>query len=355
MTATVPGLETDRFRVVRELGRGGLGTVYEAEDCERGQRVALKLLKQGDSHALFLIKREFRSLADVQHRNLVTLYDLFAEGGQPFFTMELVDGVSVSAYCAAKEGKPPAESAADTIPDHGVRLASDEARVRAVLSQLATGLDALHATGLLHRDIKPSNILVTPDGTVKILDFGLAVRAGALCDETAVGHAVGTAAYMSPEQALGDVELGPASDWYSVGVILYELLTGRLPFTGATMRVLMEKQDRPAAPPRQLVSAAPKDLDTLCEELLERDPADRPGPRAVLERLGVFTSEILASPITDSRTEAMPFAGRDLELAALRAAFERVQETEDACTVLVRGPSGIGKSALVRELFSSMS
>jgi len=346
-------LQNDRFRVVRELGRGGLGTVYEAEDRERGQRVAVKLLKREDSHALFQLKREFRSLAEVHHRNLVTLYDLFADSGHPFFSMELVHGADVRTFCAAKHDEEPAEVEADTMQDCGRSLASDEARVRAVLPQLAAGLDALHTAGLLHRDIKPSNVLVTPDGTVKILDFGLAVQARALHAETEVGQPVGTAAYMSPEQALGEADLGPASDWYSFGVVLYELLTGQLPFWGPSLQVLLEKRERPAMPPRQLVVDVPKDLDALCEKLLERDPRDRPQPSTVLERLGVTSVEVRPSPTTESRTETLPFAGREAELAALRAAFERTRD-EGARAVLVRGPSGIGKTALVRQLFRHM-
>jgi len=347
-------LQNDRFRVVRELGRGGLGTVYEAEDRERGQRVAVKLLKGEDSQALFRLKREFRSLADFHHRNLVTLYDLFADSGQPFFSMELVRGVDVRTFCAAICDTDPAAGEADTVLDHSRPLASDEARVRAVLPQLAAGLDALHNAGLLHRDIKPSNVLVTANGTVKILDFGLAVQAGALQSETGAGRPVGTAAYMSPEQAFGDTDLGPASDWYSFGVVLYELLTGQLPFSGPPMQLLQEKQEQPAVPPRQLVMDVPKDLDALCEKLLERDPRDRPQPRSVLERLGATAAEALPASSAETRSDVIPFAGREAELAALRTAFERTRR-EGARAVLVRGPSGIGKTALVHQLFRHLA
>jgi len=345
---TVP-VESDRFRILRELGRGGLGTVFEAEDLEREQHVALKVLWKTDSHSLFRLKREFRSLAEVHHPNLVMLYDLFADGKQPFFTMELVAGANVLTYCVAAHGRPSADAQADTIPSHGWPMVSDEAKLRSVLPQLAAGLDAIHAAGLLHRDIKPSNVLVSAKGTVKILDFGLAVPADAQRKETTVGHAVGTAAYMSPEQALGDRDLDPVSDWYSVGVLLYELITGRLPFSGPSMRVLLDKQDRPAVPPRQLVHDVPKDLDALCEALLERDPAERPRPRQILERLGVADAELSTTHSTQSRNEGVTLAGRDAELAELRRVFEYVEE-EGAHSLLIRGPSGIGKTALVQEL-----
>ncbi len=234
-----------------------MGTVYQAVDNESGHPVALKTLQSVGSDAAFRLKQEFRSLADLAHDNVVRLHELFVDGEDIFFSMELVSGTDVLSYVRDGTSPPPAAAGGQT------GLACDESRLRAVLPQLAGGLAAIHAAGKVHRDIKPSNILVTAEGQVKILDFGLMIDIGANHADPGTGKAVGTPAYMSPEQAIADPHLGPASDWYSFGTIAFEALTGRLPFSGRPLQILLKKTQQVPAPPRQFVPEVPNDLDIL--------------------------------------------------------------------------------------------
>src|SRR6266566_2019679 len=241
-----------------------MGAVYEAYDQERHETVALKTLRWQDPSAIYRLKKEFRVLSDIAHANLASLYELVADGDDWFYTMELVDGVEFFAYVRPA---PPSQSE--------TRAPPDVPRLRAALAQLIKGVVALHRAGIVHRDLKPSNVLVTPAGRVVILDFGLAdVVAPPSPLQTREEGLWGTVAYMSPEQVEG--QRSPASDWYAVGVMLYEALTGRLPFQGSALRVLADKgrQD----PPRlsELVPELPQDLVPLCGDLMARDPAARP-------------------------------------------------------------------------------
>jgi predicted Ser/Thr protein kinase len=204
---------TDRFEVLRRIGAGGMGVVYDVRDHVRQENVALKTLVRTSAADVYRLKREFRSLADVAHPNLACLYELFVEDAHCFFTMELVAGVTFVDYVrgAAGDGFSPA-------------------RLLHVLPQLVEGVSALHRKGKLHRDLKPSNILVTPEGRVVILDFGLIAE---LRPHGGDVHYVrgGTPAYMSPEESAG-LRPSEASDWYGVGITLYEALTGVVPFAG---------------------------------------------------------------------------------------------------------------------------
>ena len=297
-----------RFAVRRQLGAGGMGEVYEAYDRESRQTVALKTLTRYDGATLYRFKREFRALADVTHPNLVSLYELVGEGKSWFFTMELVHGINFLDYV---RGAGPAAGAPTSVvgaasttmvSDRHPTAAMEDAanppaerdlplvpcphpdRLRAALRQLGEGLRALHEIGRLHRDIKPSNVLVTDEGRVVLLDFGLVTESIAHGTHHSLVVA-GTPAYMSPEQGAGD-ELSEASDWYSVGVMLYEALTGRLPFTGGYLEVLSEKLHHEPVPPAAVTAGVPADLDALCRDLLRRDPAQRPSGAAILQRLG---------------------------------------------------------------------
>ena len=301
-----------------------MGVVYEAEDLERHEHVALKTLKQRDPDTIYRLKREFRSLADLNHPHLVSLYDLFIDDDSCFFTMELVRGVTFLEW-SSNRAQFLAEAdaaAADTIQPHELRLACDESRLRPTLKQLAEGLQALHGFGMVHRDVKPTNVMVTDDGRVKLLDFGLvaAERVATMSDRRSVeGGVVGTAAYMAPEQAAGG-EVTPATDWYAVGVLVFEALTGAVPFSGPILQVLMDKQQRPSPSPSSLVRQTPPDLATLCDALLERDPTRRPDGSQILQRLGV--SQQMAA-------QASP------ELQ--RPPFARTRERADASRGCLRG------------------
>jgi hypothetical protein len=322
---------TERFQLERRLGSGGFGVVYRAYDVRRKRVVALKTLMSSNSEALYRLKREFRGLADLSHPNLVRLYELVSEGPVWFFTMELVDGVSFLEFVRPGGA------------DESGRI--DEARLRQALWQLAEGVLALHQARRLHRDLKPSNVLVSNEGCVRILDFGL-VTDMSLPSGGQSSRIVGTPAYMSPEQGTRE-QLTEASDWYSVGMMLYEALTGRLPFRGGFVELLMQKRSgAPPAPSAVAREALPVDLDALCRDLLQPDPTKRPSGREVLQRLRPTSALPRAAAVTSVRA-ASPFVGRQQELSELRRAFAAARG--GASTVLaVHGASGIGKSALVR-------
>jgi serine/threonine protein kinase len=361
---------TDRFQVLRRLGGGGMGVVYEAFDRERNARVALKTLRTLDATAVLRFKNEFRWLQDMQHPNLVSFHELFAESGLWFFTMELVDGVDFLSWVRNQRTVEDLAVAPDGMTDPSMAMAMsgeartltpkegralhlmmdegrppyDEKRLRESLAGLGRGLHALHVAHKVHRDIKPSNILITPSGRVVLLDFGLAKESGVRGGPQSDSHVVGTVDYMAPEQAASK-PVGPEADWYSVGTLLYETLTGRLPFVGPPLEVLMAKQSKTPLPAKRIAPNAPADLDRLCSDLLKPEPGGRPKGAEILKRLGVDDSLELKTPVSQS---GAPFVGRREEIDTLREAFGQIRSGH-AVTVYVQGESGVGKSALVRK------
>lgn len=300
-----------------------MGVVYRVYDHARGKELAVKALRKLGGTALYRFKREFRVLVGLQHPNLVTLHDLYEIGGEWMYTMELVAGVPFHTWCRSP------------------RL--DEPRLRDALYQLTDGLAALHAAGKLHRDLKPSNVLVEPGGRVVLLDFGLVADRSMLESEhTHDEAAVGTPAYMSPEQA-SDHPLDEATDWYAVGVILYETLTGRRPFEGVPSHVMLQKRRQPPPPPGQFAPGIPADLERLCLALLEPDPTTRAGATQVLEVLGRELSPATAR-VARGAIRA-PLVGRDAELATLGKALADSRDHMVLC--LITGPAGSGKTALL--------
>src|SRR5712691_816976 len=370
---------TDRFQIQERLGAGGYGVVYRAVDRQRNVLVALKTLRHVAATALVRFKQEFRALADVSHPNLVTLYELSSHDQQWFFPMELVDGVNFLWYVRGETY--PAESGStsglspwisprpDRVfePTHGETVAArpaepagDESgveaapegalnlpRLRRALPQLAEGVLALHDAGKLHRDIKPSNVLVTREGRVVLLDFGLVAELDP--PQTHTRDQGGTPAYMSPEQVSG-LPLTEASDWYDVGAMLYQALTGRLPFSGSAPQVMRRKQEGEPAPPHDLAPDVPRDLDELCRDLLRRDPASRPAGREVLRALMGSSAAILAPSLPPGPALVV---GREQHLGALRDAFQTAKAGR-AVIVTVHGGSGMGKSALVRRFLEEL-
>ena len=364
---------TGRFELRRRLGAGAFGVVYEAFDRERGTAVALKTLRHASEEALYRLKREFRSLADIAHPNLAALYELLSDGDQWFFTMELVHGKPFHDYISlggedagaasevSLESADPAAVTASLPGDDGGagQTAAERSpaerparflpeRLRAALRQAAAGIRALHAAGKLHRDIKSSNVLVARSGRVVLLDFGLVTEAS-LADIDESMAMAGTPTYMSPEQAAGE-PVSEASDWYSFGVMLYEALTGQSPFAGGSSDIMREKQRREPRPPGELVPGLPEDLERLCRELLRRDPRRRPDGAEVLRRLGGET-RLLTAGAADLR--GSPFVGRQSELAMLEDARRQVEQGLSV-TVALHGGSGMGKTALVKRFLDSL-
>jgi tetratricopeptide (TPR) repeat protein len=325
-----------RFDLLEELGRGGTGVVYEAYDRESHAVVALKTLVSRDAEDVFRLKQEFRTLANLEHENFVRFEELSSADGHLFFTMERVRGADFLRY--ARE------------PAHGRAEGFDEARLRGALGQLVDALGALHAAGRIHRDIKPSNVLVTTEGRLVLLDFGLTSGFGRSLpapepssdDESDVGGApiLGTPAYMAPEQ-LDGAALSPATDWYAVGVMLYAAMTGQLPFPVDPLDMVHAKLSAAALAP--IGDSAPEDLRELCLALLRPDPGDRPGVREIRARMGRHDSV--------EQTEEV-FVGRQAELDRLRSAFAQARTATRG--LVVRGEPGIGKSALVERFLAEL-
>ena len=328
-----------RFRIVRCIGSGSTGDVYEAVDRQRGGRTAIKALRLQHPVAISRFKHEFRVLQDVEHPSLVSLGELIEENGRLYFTMELVDGTDFLAFVRP--------------PDSGL----DEGRVRRSFADLGGALEALHARGLVHRDLKPSNVLVTRDERVVVLDFGLVVDLDSRDPTWSGPSIVGTPHYMSPEQAAGQ-PAGPASDWYSAGVMLYEALTGRPPHDGPVMKLLADKQQVEPTPPAELDPAVPADLSALCSALLRFHPADRPTGATAIRRLRRAPTDRAVRRdrrATGSFTQGPPFVGREAELAQLREILDGAVVTGGApAAVLIRGESGVGKTTLARVFVRSL-
>ena len=291
-----PQLAT-RFDIRRCVGRGGMGVVYEAFDNERGDLVAVKLMRDFAPTALFRFKNEFRTLADIRHENLVALYELLSENNHWVLTMEYVDGVHFLDYVLPEANAAPVSVSTATVAPHtfgsqtletrdAMAATANEVRFRVPVASLqpdklrgaligvSRGLVELHRHRALHLDIKSSNVLIDRDGRAALCDFGLARRLTARSGELEQRIA-GTVTHMSPEQA-GSQSLTEASDWYSVGVLLYQALTGTLPYDGEQRDILLRKQCLPADPVLARNPTAPEDLARLCDRLLALAPGDRP-------------------------------------------------------------------------------
>ncbi len=395
--AAASHLVSERFVIESKLGSGGFGVVYRAFDQELGSAVALKTLHQTNPRTLFRFKREFRALADITHPNLVTLYELISEDSLWYFTMELVDGVDFLRWVGngrvLASGGPTAEAAGaatveidsglgadtselarpETMNTAELRAASgdrrgrcfDEERLRPTLAQLTRGIMALHHMGKLHRDVKPSNVLVDHAGRVRLLDFGMVIDFGgrrSLVEE--LEHSAepgrvtfaGTPRYMSPEQAMGE-QLDEATDWYAVGVMLYEALTGgQVPVTGDTpLQLLLRKQSADPPAVDQVATDVPGDLAELCMALLNRTPHERPGGADILDLLGEMNATASTQAVRTSATfRRAPFVGRANDLEALRRALTRSIHGDQLSVVNVCGSSGMGKTALVHRFLESL-
>ncbi|MEZ4322023.1 MAG: protein kinase [Myxococcota bacterium] len=368
---------TDRFEVIDQLGAGSMCVVYRVRDRRHGDVVALKTLRRLDSNSLYRLKQEFRALSHFDHPNLVSFSELVHADTGWFVTMELVEGGDFLTFCRGHEPErdsrtnteggdtwstqqdlkfnrsaPAGRNASDaSVPPRTKKRGTlpDLIRLRSSMRQLAEGVQTLHAAGRVHRDLKPSNVLVTDAGRVVILDFGLVAEIDQDYTEgTLHQNIAGSAAYMSPEQSVGR-PLSESSDWYSVGVMLYEALTGVWPYSGHLYQVLTKKQEEDPPPPSTLVDGVPPELEDLCMRLLSRDPEKRPD---AAEILGVFRSGAIVP--TGVRVRAQPrFRYRNPEQHELVQAFQAAKWGR-AVTLLLRGPVGIGKTTLVREFIKGI-
>jgi serine/threonine-protein kinase len=249
------------YQILGELGHGGMGVVYQARQTSLDRVVALKMLRSGDlasSHDLARFWGEAEAVARLKHANIVHIYEVGEREGRPFLSLEYVEGGNL-AQKVKRVPQPPREAAE-------------------LVEVLARAIDAAHQRGIIHRDLKPANVLLTPEGVPKITDFGIAKRLDLTgAGQTRTGTVMGTPSYMAPEQAAGKIaEIGPAADVYSLGAILYELLTGRPPFLADSWEATRELVlSATLVPPRRLQPKLPRDLQTICLKCLEREPQRR--------------------------------------------------------------------------------
>ncbi|MEU6220800.1 protein kinase [Streptomyces sp. NPDC047022] len=282
----VQGLLADRYELQELLGRGAMGEVWRACDQLLGRPVAVKMLHAEEAEDAERFRLEAQIAARLNHPNVVGMYDFGTHHDQPHLVMELVDGWNLAQERSLRGALAPAEAAAIT-------------------AQAAAGLCAAHQQGVVHRDVKPANVMLTTDRTVKITDFGIARFAEeAASSLTATGKIIGTADYLAPERALGR-PAQPASDVYSLGCVLYELLTGRPPFSGATsLAVVQQHVSATPAPPDRLSPDIPQPLSDYVLHMLAKDPAHRPTAEQAATWLA--TQNGTPRPAEHERTTLMP-------------------------------------------------
>ncbi len=290
-----------RYEVLGRAGAGGMAEVYRARDELLGREVALKVLSERFAHDSSFIerfRREAQSAANLSHPNIVSLYDYGSDDGSYFIVMEYIDGQAVSEIIASE---------APLLPERAADIASD----------VAGALQRAHTAGLVHRDIKPGNIMITSNGQTKVTDFGIARALGhGEQTMTQTGMVIGTASYLSPEQAQGN-PVDARSDVYSLGCVLYEMLTGRVPFAGDTPLSIAYKHVREEAqPPSRLNPDVPAELDAITLKALAKNPDNRYDSASKMqEDLQRFLSgqKVLATPLlNEATTVAAPVGGTEV-------------------------------------------
>jgi len=323
-----------RYRLELEIGRGGMGVIYRAYDTLLERLVAVKVLNEPGlgSQGYARLLHEAQAAAKLNHPNIVAVYDAGEAEGVPYIVMELIEGASLY----------------DQRP-----TAIDE--ITRIFSQVCSALDHAHRNGILHRDLKPENVLVTPNGTAKLMDFGLARPIASRL--TSEGAVIGTVFYLAPEQALGK-ELDGRADLYALGVMLYEFCTGQLPFSGDDpFTVITQHLHSPVVPPRAKNEAIPPALDDLIVRLMSKNPQDRPASaiavREWLEGISSLPAEVpVKAPPALSLLDRIVrgrIVSRERELAEAALLWERARRGEGQL-LLVSGEPGVGKTRLVREV-----
>jgi ABC-type oligopeptide transport system substrate-binding subunit len=328
----IESLLGDRYHVSAEIGRGGMSVVYRAFDTLLDRPVAVKVLDQTslEPESWARLMREAKAAAQLNHPNIVSVYDAGEVDGWPYIVMELVEGVSLHQY--------------------GPQGLDD---IVAIACQICAALAHAHKHGVIHRDLKPENVLFTSSGVAKLTDFGLArSRTSRLTSEATI---VGTVFYLAPELALGR-DFDGRADLYALGVMLYELTTGRLPFVGEDpLAVISQHLHDSPAPPRARNDQLPPNLDALIVNLLSKDPADRPASaeevRRILESGSILDTDVASTKELSvlQRIERGRLVGRERELEEARALWTRVLSGQGQ-VLLIQGEPGVGKTRLAREI-----
>lgn len=361
------------YRVLSEIGRGGMGVVYRAIDERSGQEVALKMLApevQTQKDSALRFKREFRAIRRVVHPNVVRVFEAGAHHGTPYFSMELVDGKNVRHWLDGQPGlvhigkDPPSDGPAT---DEKRSKLNDPERIRRLAEasiQVCFALSTIHAHRIVHRDLKPDNVLVTPGGVVKLMDFGIAKQLAEHGPSTSGGMVVGTFKYLAPEQALG-LEVDGRSDLYCLGIVMFELLAGRHPFYSETTVGYAYHHARTPAPAiRDFNPEAPPALASVVERCLRKDPEQRfanaedliaalkdsvSGLDAQIDALRESTKRFALPPfrLSPHPLFAPALVGRDPEKQTLLTAVDRLRQGTSRF-VLIEGAQGMGKSRLLK-------
>jgi len=326
-----PGVHIGSYEVVRELGRGGMAVILEGVHVDTGDHVAIKLMLPG-TYVEEVVQRfqlEFDILQRMDHPGVLRVFDSGIHEDRPYIIMELLIGRELGAVVEVWKDLPPQERFE---------------RTEAVLTQVTNTLEYVHNQGLVHRDVTPSNIMLLEDDTTRLMDFGVVKEPG--LDLTTVGEVVGTVAYIAPEQINGD-RVDARTDLYSLGAVLYLMLTGKRPFTARTLAGYLDKHlHRPVRPPRELVPTVPRKLDEICVRMLAKEPVDR------------FCSATHLLHVLDERNARAGDAvirawdpgvvGRAGEIAQVREAVARLAAGEGGVIVL-ESAYGMGRTALANE------
>lgn len=364
------------FKVLSELGRGGMGVVYKVKDPRTGALAALKMippeaLSRADSELRF--KREFRAMQRVEHPNVIRVFDAGTHDGCPFFTMELVEGSEIRRFVDGetpivlngKDGPP------NVLTPAQIARLNEPTRVKTVADltvQVAFALAEIHSHRIVHRDLKPDNIIVSRAGVAKLMDFGIAKQLSNTSEQSSGGMVVGTFKYLSPEQALGG-EIDGRADLYCLGIILYELLTGRHPFYSENS--VGYAYHHAKKPPPEIDKFNPgvhPGLKAICDKLIKKDARERYATAEdLIAAIREAVNEVVAPVETSTRQRVAPapvrnlpfelakdqvfapaMVGRDGERRRVVAAAERLL-TGRGSVIVVNGPPSIGKSRLIKE------
>jgi serine/threonine protein kinase/tetratricopeptide (TPR) repeat protein len=383
LSGTAVGSTIGRYRLLEVLGQGGAGVVYRAVDADSGEPVAVKTVRSTRVAQLASIRREIEALRRIRHPGIVTILEGGTFEGRPWYAMPLLHGSTLRERIAGHvaqsvtaetedASQPPSErpsgqtstldewrTEGSLAPDRTIALGRDLPWFLSLIRRLCEPLAYIHGEGILHRDLKPSNIFVRSDGTPVLIDFGLVWQLqgepGREVLSTGATRA-GTAAYAAPEQALGE-RLDARADLFSLGCILYEGVTGRLPYRAQTLDELVEAHSGPAPrAPSVLVDGVPAALDALVMGLLERRPPDRIGHArdvaVALEQLGANPEAADDWPAAKDYLYRPRLVGRGGPLGQVLSTVTALETGRGGC-VLVSGESGIGKTTFVSELARS--